>query len=186
MAATLCRRSSIGTRHVLDSRRPSTGAAEVRLGCGTASSAGMTWTRRDRCCSSNTTATDVGKPRRCSIRPRRANRRVLFDRSTDDAYGDPGTPVLTAIPDGRRLTRGRHRLYLRGEGATPAGMRPFFDLFDLARARVGPAARKPAGAVEHVVGFTGRAAARWCSCARARPSHRTWWWPAGGTASGGR
>lgn len=57
---------------------------------------------------------------------------VLFDRSINDAYNDPGSPVYQAKPDGSRyiLQDGDH-IYLSGRGATPEGDRPFLDRFDL-------------------------------------------------------
>ena len=41
--------------------------------------------------------------------------RVIFDRSADDAYGDPGSPMLTVHPDGAQtvLSDG-NAIYLRG------------------------------------------------------------------------
>lgn len=59
-------------------------------------------------------------------------RRVLFDLSADEAYDDPGSPMVRVHPDGRHTVRqmGR-RLYLRGEGSSPTGDRPFLDLLDL-------------------------------------------------------
>ena len=81
--------------------------------------------------------------------------RVVFDRSMDDAYGDPGTPLQVAHPDGSQtvLTDGT-TIYLRGEGATPAGKRPFLDAFDLATSATTRLHSSPEGATEHVLGFT--------------------------------
>jgi dipeptidyl aminopeptidase/acylaminoacyl peptidase len=60
--------------------------------------------------------------------------RQLFDRSTEDRYGDPGRPllrpsatgdpVLLESPDGRFL-------FLAGAGASPDGDHPFLDRLDL-------------------------------------------------------
>ena len=57
----------------------------------------------------------------------------LFDRLSEDRYGDPGTPltepgsrggrVLNFTPDGKAI-------YLTGNGASPEGDRPFIDRFD--------------------------------------------------------
>jgi dipeptidyl aminopeptidase/acylaminoacyl peptidase len=81
--------------------------------------------------------------------------RMIFDRSADDAYGDPGSPLMTVHPDGTQtvLSEG-NAIYLRGEGATPAGKRPFFDLFDLATRTSARLHESPPGSVEHVIGFT--------------------------------
>jgi dipeptidyl aminopeptidase/acylaminoacyl peptidase len=82
--------------------------------------------------------------------------RVIFDISADDAYGDPGTPLLTVHPDGTQTVLGDgSAIYLRGEGATPEGRRPFFDLFDLATGTATRLHESPPGAVEHVLAFTG-------------------------------
>jgi dipeptidyl aminopeptidase/acylaminoacyl peptidase len=81
--------------------------------------------------------------------------RVIFDRSADDAYGDPGTPLLTVHPDGAQTVLGEpNAIYLRGEGASPAGKRPFFDLFDLVTRTATRLHESPAGCVEQVLGFT--------------------------------
>jgi dipeptidyl aminopeptidase/acylaminoacyl peptidase len=60
--------------------------------------------------------------------------RQLFDRSSEDIYGDPGRPVMAPTtagsmamlesPDGRAI-------YLTGAGASPQGEHPFLDRLDL-------------------------------------------------------
>jgi dipeptidyl aminopeptidase/acylaminoacyl peptidase len=82
--------------------------------------------------------------------------RVIFDHSADDAYNDPGSPMMTAHPDGTRtvLQDGNH-IYLRGDGASPEGDRPFLDrleLGDLTKQRLW---QSPADAYEQVLGFAG-------------------------------
>ena len=61
-------------------------------------------------------------------------RELLFDRSWEDRYGDPGTPLLTSNSAGRRVlltgAGGRH-LFLAGGGASPEGEFPFLDRLDL-------------------------------------------------------
>jgi len=81
-------------------------------------------------------------------------RQVIFDLSMDDSYGDPGTPVMRMRPDGSRtvLSDGQD-IYLRGDGATPDGDRPFFDRFDLAAGTASRLHSSPPDCVEHVVGF---------------------------------
>jgi dipeptidyl aminopeptidase/acylaminoacyl peptidase len=81
--------------------------------------------------------------------------RAVFDRSVDDAYGDPGTPVRVTNPDGSQtvLADGT-AIYLRGEGATPAGKRPFLDRFDLATGAAARLHESPVGSTEYVLGFT--------------------------------
>lgn len=61
--------------------------------------------------------------------------RLLFDRSSEDRYGDPGDPVtrrtakgtfvLATTPDGRGV-------FFTGQGASPEGNKPFLDRVDLA------------------------------------------------------
>jgi dipeptidyl aminopeptidase/acylaminoacyl peptidase len=62
-----------------------------------------------------------------------AERKVVFDRSVQDRYNDPGTPVSKPLPNGHRVLRQAPdgRLILAGNGATPKGEFPFLDLFDL-------------------------------------------------------
>jgi dipeptidyl aminopeptidase/acylaminoacyl peptidase len=82
--------------------------------------------------------------------------RVIFDLSMDDAYGDPGAPLVALRPDGRRtVLNDGESIYLRGDGATPDGDRPFFDRFDLVTRTAVRLHESPPGSVEHVLGFTG-------------------------------
>jgi dipeptidyl aminopeptidase/acylaminoacyl peptidase len=82
--------------------------------------------------------------------------RVIFDLSMDDAYGDPGAPLVVLRPDGRRTVLGDGpAIYLRGDGATPDGDRPFLDRFDLTTLTATRLRESPPGCVEHVLGFTG-------------------------------
>lgn len=60
---------------------------------------------------------------------------LLFDRSFEDRYADPGAPDRRPGPYGRPvllLSQDGRSLYLLGEGASSEGDRPFVDLFDLA------------------------------------------------------
>lgn len=64
--------------------------------------------------------------------------RILFDRSSEDVYSDPGSPMVRRTQDGtyiiakikKRDDEGRYIL-LKGSGATPEGNIPFLDLFDM-------------------------------------------------------
>lgn len=63
-----------------------------------------------------------------------AEARLLFDRSMEDRYGDPGQPLMRVLPNGRAVlmtAEGGNILYLVGDGASPEGNRPFLDRFDL-------------------------------------------------------
>ncbi|HEY4591062.1 MAG TPA: S9 family peptidase, partial [Thermoanaerobaculia bacterium] len=59
----------------------------------------------------------------------------LFDRSSEDRYGDPGNPLSTFDSRGRRVLRmadDGKTLFLVGAGASSEGDRPFLDALDLA------------------------------------------------------
>lgn len=58
--------------------------------------------------------------------------KLVFDRSAQDAYHDPGDPVHTTLPDGQTVAiYASEAIYLSGSGATPDGFRPFLRLFHL-------------------------------------------------------
>jgi len=58
--------------------------------------------------------------------------KTIWDRSVQDRYGDPGTPLTRQLPTGRRaILQNGSSIYLQGAGATPQGDRPFLDRFDL-------------------------------------------------------
>ena len=80
--------------------------------------------------------------------------KVVFDLAEDDSYGDPGTPMLRLHPDGTRTIR-QHgtAVYLRGEGATPDGERPFLDRMDLRTLETTRLLLSPADAHESVLCF---------------------------------
>jgi dipeptidyl aminopeptidase/acylaminoacyl peptidase len=83
-------------------------------------------------------------------------RRMIFDLSMDDAYNDPGMPLVVLHPDGSRtVLADGPAIYLRGDGATPDGDRPFFDRFDLVTLTATRLHESPPGCIEHVLGFTG-------------------------------
>lgn len=57
---------------------------------------------------------------------------LLWERSVNDRYGDPGTPMLRPLPNGRRVIwQHENTILLESSGATPRGDRPFLDRFDL-------------------------------------------------------
>lgn len=60
--------------------------------------------------------------------------RILFDRSFEDRYGDPGSFETTPGPFGRPVlltTEDGRQAYLSGGGASPEGDRPFIDRYHL-------------------------------------------------------
>ena len=80
--------------------------------------------------------------------------RVIFDRSADDSYGDPGSPLMARHPDGTRtVLQDDSAIYLRGDGATPEGDRPFLDRLDLADLQQTRLFQSPPDAFEQVLGF---------------------------------
>ena len=61
---------------------------------------------------------------------------LIFDRSVQDRYGDPGAPLTRLLPNGQRVIRtagdvAGNTIFLAGAGASPQGDRPFLDRFDL-------------------------------------------------------
>jgi dipeptidyl aminopeptidase/acylaminoacyl peptidase len=57
---------------------------------------------------------------------------LLFDRSAEDRYADPGFPLLRTRPTGDfALLRGGDWIYLTGAGASPQGERPFLDRLNI-------------------------------------------------------
>lgn len=64
-----------------------------------------------------------------------AEPRVLFDRSSRDAYADPGEPITEVQPDGTEVVVvDEGNIFLAGDGASPEGDRPFLDRYELATA----------------------------------------------------
>jgi dipeptidyl aminopeptidase/acylaminoacyl peptidase len=60
---------------------------------------------------------------------------LLFERSSEDRYNDPGSPVLVANAYGRYnllLDDDNGAIYLQGQGASAEGDRPFLDRLELA------------------------------------------------------
>jgi dipeptidyl aminopeptidase/acylaminoacyl peptidase len=58
---------------------------------------------------------------------------VIFDRSIQDRYNDPGMPLTKRMPNGRTaLWVVNDTLFLSSTGATPKGDRPFLDRFNIA------------------------------------------------------
>ena len=57
---------------------------------------------------------------------------LLWNRSAEDRYGDPGSPILRTTPAGDpALLRSGDWIYLTGTGASPQGDRPFLDRLNL-------------------------------------------------------
>jgi dipeptidyl aminopeptidase/acylaminoacyl peptidase len=61
-----------------------------------------------------------------------ATPRKLWDRSQEDSYGNPGTPLRDDGPSGvSTIQQNANSIYLAGTGAAPEGARPFIDRLDL-------------------------------------------------------
>jgi dipeptidyl aminopeptidase/acylaminoacyl peptidase len=81
-----------------------------------------------------------------------ARNSVVFDIAEDDDYADPGAPMMRLHRDGTRTIRQRgSSIYLRGDGATPEGERPFLDRHDLASGETTRLFSSPADAHETVL-----------------------------------
>jgi dipeptidyl aminopeptidase/acylaminoacyl peptidase len=97
--------------------------------------AGMTWGEKDGL----VLIRDADRTRRWSRtflyhadNPSQAAK-IVWDRSTQDRYNDPGMPVMRQMPNGQRaMLMNGNSIYLTGQGASPQGDRPFLDRFDLA------------------------------------------------------
>jgi dipeptidyl aminopeptidase/acylaminoacyl peptidase len=58
--------------------------------------------------------------------------RVIFDRSVQDRYNDPGSPVMKMLANGRNvMMMNGDDIFLNGTGASPKGDRPFLNRFNL-------------------------------------------------------
>lgn len=58
--------------------------------------------------------------------------RIVWSRNSDDRYSDPGNPIYRMLPNGAFVVREHEGgIFLSGQGASPAGNRPFVDRLDL-------------------------------------------------------
>jgi dipeptidyl aminopeptidase/acylaminoacyl peptidase len=83
-----------------------------------------------------------------------AKPRVLWDRSSEDRYSNPGTPVMRPAPSGHRVLQvtSKGALLLTGDGATAQGEQPFLDRLDLATGKAERIWRSDGERFAHVVG----------------------------------
>jgi dipeptidyl aminopeptidase/acylaminoacyl peptidase len=93
------------------------------------------WGRADLALVHSAWMTDA-RTRTYVVNPSRPGQpRLLWDRSAEDIYGDPGMPATKTDERGRRVLRfspdGQH-MYLMGDGASPRGSYPFLDRLNLA------------------------------------------------------
>ncbi|MBA3890800.1 MAG: S9 family peptidase, partial [Gemmatimonadaceae bacterium] len=89
--------------------------------------------------------------------------RMLFDRSSEDAYGNPGSFETRANAHGRDvllLTADRRHGYLTGNGASAEGDRPFLDRYEFATGKTDRLWRSEAPAYEAPVSLLDAGARR--------------------------
>jgi dipeptidyl aminopeptidase/acylaminoacyl peptidase len=77
--------------------------------------------------------------------------KVVWSRSQQDRYNDPGTPAARILPGGRVILQSGDWIYLAGAGASPEGDRPFMDRFNLRTLKAERIFRSDAQAYESVV-----------------------------------
>jgi dipeptidyl aminopeptidase/acylaminoacyl peptidase len=116
---------------------------------------GVTWARGDLALVTESWS-KTRRQRTWAIAPDRPATapRLLFDRSTEDAYGDPGQFVTTTDARGQRVlatTPDGRSAFLRGAGASAEGDRPFLRRYELATGRTTELFRSAAPYYEEVM-----------------------------------
>ena len=82
--------------------------------------------------------------------------RLLWDRSSDEKYANPGAPVSRRLPNGMRVVRmDGDSIYLSGLGSSTDGDRPFLDKLDLTTQKSERLFRSDKVAFERFLSFTG-------------------------------
>ncbi len=73
------------------------------------------------------------KERVYQLNPTSKNKKVIIERSSEDAYNDPGNVITAPNQYGRYVMLISHdnSVFLRGDGASPAGDMPFLDKMEL-------------------------------------------------------
>jgi dipeptidyl aminopeptidase/acylaminoacyl peptidase len=83
-----------------------------------------------------------------------AKPRLIWDLSSEESYADPGQPVYRILPNGKWAMRQKgDTIFLSGQGASPAGDRPFLDSFDLRTGKSRRLFRSSKDAYEYFVSF---------------------------------
>jgi dipeptidyl aminopeptidase/acylaminoacyl peptidase len=81
--------------------------------------------------------------------------RLLWDLSSDELYADPGNLVFKRLPNGAPVVRQDGSfVFLRGQGSSPQGDRPFLDRLNLGTLKTERLFRSDADAYEQVLGLT--------------------------------
>jgi dipeptidyl aminopeptidase/acylaminoacyl peptidase len=85
----------------------------------------------------------------------KATQSLLWDLSSDEHYLNPGSPLFKVQPNGQWLVDVEGTaIFLRGQGASPAGDRPFLDRLDLATRKTERLWRSDTSSLENVMAFT--------------------------------
>jgi len=79
----------------------------------------------------------------------------IFDLNTQDAYNDPGSPVMTLKDGNRVVLQDKDAIYLSGSGASPKGDYPFVDKMDLKTGQKQRLFQCAEGKFQTFVGFFG-------------------------------
>jgi dipeptidyl aminopeptidase/acylaminoacyl peptidase len=88
---------------------------------------------------------------------RPADKRLLWDLSSDERYANPGEPIQHRLANGQQVLRLDHEaIYLSGIGASPDGDRPFLDKLDLQTLKARRLFRSDRSAYERFLSFAGR------------------------------
>jgi dipeptidyl aminopeptidase/acylaminoacyl peptidase len=77
--------------------------------------------------------------------------KLIWSRSQQDRYSDPGTPVTRSLGGQRAILQNGDWIYLNGTGASPEGDRPFLDRFNLQTLKAERLFRSDANSYEAVV-----------------------------------
>jgi dipeptidyl aminopeptidase/acylaminoacyl peptidase len=89
------------------------------------------------------------------------SRRLIWDMSSDEKYGNPGTPVRRQLANGFSVIRqDGDTIFLSGAGSSPGGDRPFLDKFNLKTLQAERLFRSSKTSHEQFIGFAGNDAGR--------------------------
>jgi dipeptidyl aminopeptidase/acylaminoacyl peptidase len=77
---------------------------------------------------------------------------LLWERNSEDIYGDPGRPIMAMTEDGERLiTQRGDWIFLSGNGSSDEGDRPFLDRMNVETGEIERLWRSEAGVYEDLV-----------------------------------
>jgi dipeptidyl aminopeptidase/acylaminoacyl peptidase len=90
--------------------------------------------------------------------------RLIWDRSTDERYKNPGSPVMRVLPNGERVIQQvGEAIFLSGAGASTEGDRPFLDRMDLPSLKTERIFRSDRTSYETFAAWVDPAAGQWIS-----------------------